>query len=240
MPDVTTERIHAYIHAHYAATPHRLLYLAQLGSWLAKSEIRRPQGTRIADWLDGHLGNEFAIVVDPANSVRQAIVPSELADSARELFRSSRQTIVPPGLAVSARESFREDPAHVALRRLPRSVLLAFVKHLEPGERMFLEDHFPFKYKIEAQAPGSDWLEVQPEFRIEQILGKTASLSPSDANALDNNIRHWCEANGISMEELTAEPPQNALQRLIMAQPSSFRDRFLIPMDIADILLRHK
>ena len=229
-----------FIESHYETTPDRLLYVAQLGTWLSKSEIQVPKDKKVTTWIREVLAplDRYEMIVDPEKPARIVIVPKDKADAARVSFQN------PPVSSQSAHMR--------GLRALPWALVRAFTIDISPSDSIFFSDVPPFRFLIGKEPPSANYKEIDPSLRI-QIDSSIAGISDADACRIYNNISKWCEIIGVSMERfMVNELPRPisksselrvvrdsscALRRLIDAQAPEVRRRMLIPIDIVELLL---
>jgi hypothetical protein len=133
------------------------------------------------------------------------------------------------------------------LEALPRSVLLAFCVHVDPGQHVFLQRTSPFKYEIcdpEEGAGLEQFVEINDRYRRPGLkLTSLSELNASDRLDLQTRIATWSRDKNIPVEDfyrVAGKKHANALERLLAAQPPGVADKIMIPGDIALLLSRRE
>jgi hypothetical protein len=136
------------------------------------------------------------------------------------------------------------------LKRLPRAVLLAFCA--QTPDAVYLRCRPPYRYSIDERPPDEGYIRVDPEFRMPGVfLDESRNLSPPNTQRLMHGVRRWAARHNIDLKSMASERPSavaqvaaeqkqaaNALERLYQAQPPEWRDRLVVPVDIALTLSR--
>ena len=216
--------------AHYV-TSERPYLLAQLGSDLRKAGVRPPPGPLLA-LLQPLLTDGIELVRSAVPSMAQAVaaVPAEKAGAIRDQLNRPSQ-------------SFRHP-----IEQLHRGILIAFCKSIDPGERMFVRTMTPVRYFVGQEAPDSSYVEVPSKYRIPgAFIPPPGDMVPAPLRSdLAERIAGWVAETGVKLEPLppTPGPPAavaaaTALHRLIDAQPPALRGSMVLPLDVAELLLKH-
>lgn len=232
------EEIKRRIVAHYAASSHVLL-LSDLGADLRDAQLWPSEGdTRtLADVVSG---------IDGVTTVRDENQKAFIIAITEEKKHLAENVL-------KHRASIR------ILRRLPKSVLVAFCVNLFPEERIALQAMPPFKYYNGKHNPPDGFVEVEEKYRRPGVyIDDLSSLSSEEANQLADNFLAWCDANGLQQAGFvktnsgskvhdrpkpvaspsSKKPASNALERLLAAQSSDIASQIQIPADIALALSR--
>ncbi len=164
-----------------------------------------------------------------------------------------REAVAPTSVAANLEVQIREE---IASQRqasndfdsLPRSVQIAFCLPTEGGKLIAIDTVQPFQYR-RVNAPDQIRTTeriIQDDYRRPGLLLRTASVH--DRKTLWRLFLDWTKEvnvdptifgryNAATALERVIET--TALVRLIEAQPSDIIERFLIPADIVQILLKH-
>jgi hypothetical protein len=102
----------------------------------------------------------------------------------------------------------------------------------------------PFKYATGSrdQVDPDQYVEIEERYR-RPGLNLSAELNASDRLDLQTKIAAWSKDTNIPIETFYMHTPkrqQNALERLIAAQPHGVAERIMIPGDIALLLSRQQ
>lgn len=136
---------------------------------------------------------------------------------------------------------------------LLRSVLCAFCQSTDGERAVFLENKFPFKFKVTSQHPAQgQWIEIPENKRIQKD-GDFGALSDDEFSTLVANIKTWCTDNGVNFDSLFRSyrkydagygpddrKGQQLLSSFLDAQHPDVRSRIVFPAEFISFLIQNK
>ena len=225
------ERLKQIITEHYQAFPFPLV-ASELGAQLSSEGFWPIPGDdrKLLEVIDGF--PEIVVARDGAYAA--------VADTANADFIHS---------ALEKRKSTRR------LRKLPKSLLVAFTARIEDSEVILVQPNPPFKYKVKVAAEGfdgsEDWAELPESERVPGlIIYDLEKLNIEQLDSLYEKIVTWAISIGVKEDELRYSLPvqenfpkkgkspgkESALDRFIECQDREILDRIVIPADVALLL----
>jgi len=156
---------------------------------------------------------------------------------------------------IHARKAFEKKYKHTTYSPsdILRSVLCAFSQTADGERGVFLENRFPYKFRVTSQhLDQGEWLEI-PVDKLVQKDGDFMSLSDEEFNNLVSNIKAWCLENDVKFDSFlrtykkeTAflkDEPQNGQQILnnfLEAQRPDVRQNIVFPAEFISFFLKGK
>lgn len=223
MKQEIVDKVVEAVEVYYAENPEKPLLLSRFGQLhpeLIKA-IRDEGGTLVQAIA---LSIDRLKVVAPAETRgREAVVP---ANRSPEIERTINETQA----AVRSHSS--------AFDGLPTSIQIAFCLRTEANEVVAVRPAPPFRYarfhSNELVRPG--FLVIAEEYRRPGLALKNATAE--DKDALWKGFLAWCEAGKLDPNTFARGQGSSALARLLAAQDPNYLSRFIIPADIAALLLK--
>jgi hypothetical protein len=230
---------------HYESTD-RPMMLADRGHKLSQDNMAsRARPSNLAAYIESKFQGEFAIVRDQQIPARIAICPIDRKESVESTINGK----------VIAQDDMLLD--------LPRSILFAFCRRLPPGTRVFQSLTSPFRYVTDPdrdQIDLNNYVEIDPDLRYSKLTIPIKGIPIGrDGEELKTRITKWAKRHNIDISKIrrtvnkgtecqtaiesTSDEDNgiknSALFRLINAQPEEFRQKFVIPADIIELLMKH-
>ncbi len=225
------EAVIALIKEHYSGSSQPLL-LSEFGKILREQGLWPSQGPKrkLADYLRT-LSPEVEVSQDDDTPAFKFVILPEFNDAVQESL------------------IFREELAY--LKRLPKSLVLAFGVFVPSGSSVYVQTVPPFRYRVARTEPPYECVRIGEQFRLVGLDLEDLDLLPSaQVIALSDKIDEWLEETGIPPETFAifqptakkAHPAPRAqsvpagasmLERLRAAQPDGIADQMVIPLDIA-------
>ena len=202
------------------------------------AEITVPPGQRFKNFLSETFQDSLVVVQDPTVRAKIAIALPEGSEQVRQQLSETNPSM--PG------------GAQIAFSRLPFSLILAFCQTPDSGNRVYYRIVWPYRYVVGPAAPNGPYREIGEQFRRPIPEGASVrELSNSVKQEIYLRISKWAAEEEINLETLCiverghaplpvhrqANPPSNALRRLIESQDLELRKRFHIPSDVALALM---
>ena len=227
---MTADELRTRVAQHYSASQEPLL-LSNFGKELRLAGLwPKEEETRTLANVIRELAPELSIVADPDAKAFVVITPAGREDIAHAAFERRHDLLL--------------------LKRLPRAVLLAFCANTKQPVRLSATP--PFRYSTNDPPPNDGYVLVDAELRTPGLfIDETLSLPPDDAQRLLSGLKEWARRHSIDLVKMASQPPPppssrrppaklsaNALERLYEAQPQEWRDRLVVPVDIALALSR--
>ena len=211
-------------------------YLAELGLFFRSQNIEVPEGVQFKDYLKIRFNQRLIVVQDEKAPAKIAIATPEKAEIVERQLAGVGSDL--PG-------SSRIDYA-----RLPFSLVAAFCKIPQPGNRLYFRIRRPFQYRTSPDRPDDNYVEIEDQFRPTNLAGTAVrEISLEAKRTIYQHIERWAEAHSIDLRTMyfdlgtnlggqySRKADDNALQRLIDAQEPEMRNRIRIPGDIASTLM---
>lgn len=224
------KHITALVSQHYGGTDEPLL-LSELGKRLRVTGDWPPPGEtlKLSEFIEQAMPG-LQLKSDPDAKAFVVVIPRDRPEIAERAFQRRRETAL--------------------LRRLPRGLLLAFCANVD--RPVWLTTSAPFRYTVSDEAPDTSSVLVDAKYRTPGVfVDENRSFGQADADRLLAGLKGWAEAHGLDLDALAtvpapsaarSEPPgrtgANALERLYAAQPSEWREKLIVPVDIAVKLSR--
>ena len=225
------------IERRYAERSHPY-YLAELGQFFRSQGIAIPAGKRFKDFLSEIFQGRLVVVQDPN-------VPAKIAIALLHNREQVQQQLTEPFLSA---------PGHspIEVNRLPFSLIAAFCKKPDSGNRVYYRTVHPCRYAVGSLAPNDSYVEIDEQFRQSIPEGTSVhELSSEVKQEIYHRISEWAAAQNINLETMYVGergrlqssgsnrmiPISNALQRLIAAQEPELRKRIQVPGDIVLALM---
>jgi hypothetical protein len=216
----------------------RPYYLAELGTFLRKQNIKIPAGIQLKEFLKKELAGQVDIVQNQTVPGRIAVTTPNKRERVAEQIAVHYRLATPQGM--------------IDYRQLPFSLVAAFCKVPDEGRRLFFHTAWPFRYETKAEAPNDTYVEIERTFQPSSLQGANVhTLSDKDKSIILQRIIEWARAKSIDLRSLCAgeatlrpdaaisrEAPRNALQRLLTVQDPGMESKLRIPLDIAALLAR--
>lgn len=231
---MTPEDIQSRVERHYASSDDVLL-LSDLGEELRDAGLWPIEGEpRQLGEVVAALAPKVSLVRDPEAKAYVVVVPAGREDLAEKAIERRHKLLL--------------------IRKLPRSVLLAFCADVVDNAEVFLDTESPHKYVVGDRPEGQSFVLVEPEYRVPGLyVDDSRTLPIEEAERLTSGISAWAERHGLDVRKWIvserAERPDrevsrrrpgtsSALERLLLAQSPEVAERLVVPVDIALALSR--
>lgn len=232
-------------------------YLNRLGVEFRKkfnTTIKDLYGKKMQDLITQNISDKICVVTHPELSQYVAAAPIENKEEALNFIIKSNQNR-------PATENRKETKSEeLDFDRVQNSIVFAFQQSVNDGEFVFIKISRPIHF-VKAKENPNDLLYtlIDQEFYLPQTPPLKASDLPREVYLrLKENVTQWLRKNhiaysrvyfdganydkresGISTQIFEKNSP-NALTRLMLSQSEELRHRIFIPLDIAELLSRHK
>jgi hypothetical protein len=229
LDDPIEQKIIDEVENHYANSQ-RPYYLADLGVFV-KGVSGFPDDIKLKEFVETKLHGRLHLVQDPRIQARIIVATPHNFEKISETMKRDLQ----PG----------DD---LDVRRLPNSLAIAFCIPPKEGQKLFYNLLPPFGYTFAESPPSALHIEIDPEFQPVEFRGRNfRALPDAQKVGIFRHIIKWADAKSIDLRTLyvrnqpdkggAKHTARNALERLIMSQEPSLRDKIYLPMDIAKTLM---